>query len=139
MRPVIPRRLHTISRLQRVLPCSGGYFGGILPVGGSPAVCPHRAPRASRRERPSSWRASVPCRPQLVDAPPRGRLHTMSSIPATAPTPSSLADRTDAPPSRGIRSLSPQGTDNMLPSGRPKRHTILVVDDEPDVVKSVKD
>jgi signal transduction histidine kinase len=66
----------------------------------------------------------------------------MSSIPATAPSSSSatLADRADAPAGRaGGHAPSPQGTGNMLPSGRPKRHTILVVDDEPDVVKSVKD
>src|SRR4051812_2206466 len=63
----------------------------------------------------------------------------MSSIPAIAPSAPALADRTDVPAGRGTPSPSPRGTDNLLPSGRPKRHTILVVDDEPDVVKSVKD
>jgi signal transduction histidine kinase len=64
----------------------------------------------------------------------------MSSIPAaeTAPPTSTLVDpdRASGRPAP-MPSTKPAGHP-VLPA-RPKRHTILVVDDEPDVVKSVKD
>src|SRR5215208_6522306 len=105
--------------------CAACFFRSAIPVRRHTFICPraravgiiHVAP--TRRP---AWRA----RPLLIDAPRPGMfrarrlekvrgLRTMAPPTATAPQP--------PPPRTAPRS----------------RHTILVVDDEPDVVKSVKD